>query len=206
GAPCDPGTPVVPRVTPEELAAAHALLAECGLPEGAAFVALSPNVSDLGAELRRWPPERWSELADRLWSEVGLPSVFVGAPSDVEYVATILNRCATDTRAHSLAGRTSLGELAALVSLAGAVVACASGPVPLAECLGTPTVALFGTETPVLYGLRGEQHRTLYTRPYCSPCLSVFNEKKVDFTCDHRCMAEITVGEVLQAVGEIVRR
>ncbi len=205
GARCEPDLPVAPRVETADLEAVQGKLAERRLSAGQPFVALSPNVSDLGAVLRRWPEDRWTELANRLSSELGLASVFVGAPSDVGYVERIVERCASGTRVCSLAGQTTLGELAAVISLASALVACASGPVPLAECLGTPTAALFGTETPVLYGLRGEQHRNLYKAPYCSPCLSVYNEKIVDFSCDNRCMRDITVDEVLAAVRDIIR-
>ncbi len=205
GAPCDAATPVAPRVEAADLASVRDKLRAAGLADDAAFVVLSPNVSDFGAELRRWPQERWAELADRLRSEAGLPCVMVGAPSDVAYVDGIAALCAPATGVHSLAGQTSMGELAAVLSLAGALAACDSGPVALAACLDTPTVALFSTETPVLYGPRGPHHRVIYKGLYCSPCLSVFNDKVVDFTCDNRCMQDITVSEVLAAVREIAR-
>lgn len=205
GAPCAPAELVTPRLGDADLAAARAKLSDCGLGPDEPFVVLSPNVSDLGAELRRWPQDRWAKLADRLWQE-GLPTVVIGAPSDVAYVDEILAQCAPETRVRSLAGQTTLGEAAAVISLAGALAACDSGPVALAECLGTPVAVLFSTETPVIFGPRGPQSRVLYKGLYCSPCLSVYNEKIVDFVCDNRCMLDITVDEVLQAVVDVVRR
>lgn len=205
GAPCDAQTMVAPRIAAEDLASAREKLTGAGVTPDTAFVALAPNVSDLGAELRRWPQERWVQLADRLWSERGLSTVIIGGPSDVSYVDEILAQCAPETKVCSLAGKTSLGEAAAIIKLAGVLAACDSGPAALAECLGTPLAVLFSTESPTLFGPRSPSSRVLYQRTYCSPCLSVYNEKIVDFVCDNRCMLQITVDEVLRAVLEIVR-
>jgi len=202
GAPCDDFSYVRPQVAAEDAVAASELLAQCGLPREAPLVALNASVSELGEELRRWPQERWAELADRLVEEAGAAVVFVAGPSEVPYINATIAAAKRRDMICSLAGKTSVHQLAAVLQLASAVVSCASGPVPLAACLGTPTVALFGSETPVLYGPLGEQHRTIYKGPYCSPCLSVYNEKIVDFTCDRRCMLDITVDEVLAATQQ----
>jgi ADP-heptose:LPS heptosyltransferase len=69
--------------------------------------------------------------------------------------------------------------------------------------VGTPTVAIFGPETPTLFGPRGPQHRIVYKNLACSPCLNVFNGRSVKcrFATTH-CVADISVSEVLTVVRE----
>ncbi|MDB5102228.1 MAG: putative ADP-heptose--lipopolysaccharide heptosyltransferase, partial [Cyanobacteria bacterium RYN_339] len=75
-----------------------------------------------------------------------------------------------------------------------------TGPLHLACAVGTPTIAIFGPESPLLFGPRGSQHRVISRGLACSPCLNIYNGRTV--TCRFavtRCVAEIGVDEVLAA-------
>ena len=72
-------------------------------------------------------------------------------------------------------------------------------PSARAIALGTPTIALFGPETPTMYRPLGSRVRVLYRPPICSPCINVHENKLAD--CVHGqalCMTAIGVDEVLE--------
>ncbi len=102
---------------------------------------------------KRWPPERFAALAERLVAEWGGTVVLVGAASDREAVEQVLG--ALPFPAVDLAGRLSLSGLAALCEQADLYVGNDSGTTHLAAAVGTPTVAIFGPTSPRRYRPRG---------------------------------------------------
>jgi ADP-heptose:LPS heptosyltransferase len=65
--------------------------------------------------------------------------------------------------------------------------------------VGTPVVALFGPTDPARTGPYGPGHRVIRRELDCSPCLKKRCETR-------RCMREIGVEEVLEAVREMLAR
>jgi ADP-heptose:LPS heptosyltransferase len=174
-------------------------LAEAGLGLGEPFVVLNPNAGELALE-RRWSVERFAQLADELLERFPGKVVVVGAPAERAYVAGMLAHLRTPERVIDLAGRTSLPELVALFAEAKLLVSNDTGPLHLACAVGTPTVSIFGPESPLLFGPRGPQHRVISRGLACSPCLNVYNGRTV--SCRFavtRCVAEIGVDVVLAA-------
>lgn len=101
------------------------------------FVALHPGS---GGSALDWPLEKFVTLADQLRSR-GIRSVFTGSADEAGMIA---ERAAVGRREFvSLAGKTDLRELAALLSLAEVVVANSTGPLHLAAAVGTGTIGLF---------------------------------------------------------------
>lgn len=201
------------------------MLEECGfaIPQGAheslagkltawgigdlgSAVVVNINASDLCLN-RRWPVERYQELLRRLAQTDAAPRdyLLIGGHEDVEYVTACCNALAGVVGVHNLAGKTTLPELAALLSGAALFIGNDSGPLHLAEACGVPSISFFGPETPNLYGPRGEKHTVFYDRPHCSPCLNVFYAK--DNNCnDNICLKAISVEQVIQKTRSVVRR
>jgi lipopolysaccharide heptosyltransferase II len=180
----------------------RALLREAAGTDPGRLLLLNPNCSDL-LPLRRWPSERFVELGRRLLVE--LPDatlVMTGAPSEAEEAARIA-RAIGSGRAFSLAGRTSLQQLLVLYSLADLLVSNDSGPVHFAALTPVPVVALFGPETPLLYGPLSRRARVLQSGLACSPCVNILNHRMSPCT-DNQCMQRITVEEVLAAARELL--
>jgi lipopolysaccharide heptosyltransferase II len=174
-------------------------LARAGIGAGRDFVVLNPNAGSLSLE-RRWPAPNFAALARALVREDGLPVVFVGAPNEVDYVREIVRAAGEQPHGHlvDLAGELSIGELAALLARAACVVTNDSGPMHVTAALGTPLVALFGPETPVMYGPLGTDAVALWRPPACSPCINVHDNKVAN--CIHgrpECLVGIEVDEVL---------
>jgi len=200
----DDAAAAYPRLSPAsaDLAAARRLLGPAG--ERAAYVALNPNVSEQSADLRRWPIERYAEVARALEAE-GVGVVLVGGPADRAYVGDLATRIGPLDGIVDLSGRCTIGELAAVLQGAAALVTSDTGPMHLAVGLGTPVVAFFGTETPQLFGPLGAGHAVIRRDLACSPCLTVYNEKIFRCPYGNSCMQEIGVAEVLEAVRSRVR-
>ena len=64
----------------------------------------------------------------------------------------------------------SLGELAAMIAAASAVVGVDTGLVHLAAALGTPCITLYGSTDPGLIGTLGESQLQLQADFPCAPC------------------------------------
>ena len=102
---------------------------------------------------KRWPAERFGELAATL-AEQGLAPTVVGAASDASYGAVIRQICPT---AIDLTGRTTLLQLAQTLSGATLAIGNDTGPTHLAAALGVPTIALFSADSdPALTRPRGD--------------------------------------------------
>ena len=56
-----------------------------------------------------------------------------------------------------LAGKLTLNETACLFQKGILTVSNDSGPLHLSSAMGTPTIGLFGPETPIIYGIRGKE-------------------------------------------------
>ena len=167
--------------------------------ERTAYVVLNPNVSEQSAHLRRWPLERYAEIAHALAAE-GTGVVLVGGVSDREYVGRLASAIGDVPGVVDFSGRLTIPELAAVLRGAAAVVTSDTGPMHLAVAVGAPVVAFFGTETPQLFGPIGPEHAVIRRDLACSPCLTVYNEKIFRCPYGNACMQEIGVPEVLEAV------
>src|SRR5690606_4333889 len=147
-------------------AAAHAraahLLGEAGLAAGP-WVAIHAGAS---APSRRYAPERFAAVADRLRA-AGVPVAFVGGGEERALVEGIRARMAT--RAASLAGRTDPAGLAALLGRAAVLVANNSGPAHVAAAVGTPVVSLYALTNPQ-HTPWGVPHRVLNRPATCAFC------------------------------------
>lgn len=101
---------------------------------------------------KRWPIERYAELAKRLLG-CDLTPVLIGGPAETEAMDLITADC---PQALNLCGQTSLLEIAGLARLARLSVGNDSGPMHLIVGLGCPSVVLYShASDPRLCGQRG---------------------------------------------------
>jgi ADP-heptose:LPS heptosyltransferase len=162
------------------------------------MVLLNANCSDM-LPLRRWPEERYVELARRLLTRYAeLYVVFTGAPAEAEEVFALVNAVQSE-RCLSLAGKTTLGELLALYTLSDVLVTNDSGPAHFATLTPLHVVTLFGPETPTLYAARSERNHVFWAGLPCSPCVTAYNNR-LSGCRNNICMQKISVDQVFQKV------
>ncbi len=173
----------------EDRVAARTLRARVG-----PVVGLHPGVSGFGA-FKAWAPERYAQLARRLFEDRGVKSLVTWGPGEEGLVGRIVEE-AGDAALQAPATR-SLRALGALYEICDVVVAADTGPLHLAAALGVPTVGLYGPKDPAIYGpwngRTGERAITVWKNVHCSPCtLRRCN--------DVICMPAITVDDVSAAL------
>jgi hypothetical protein len=98
---------------------------------------------------RRWPVQRYAAVA-RWAAGRGFQIAVTGSADEIELAHSVAT--AAGASATTLAGRTSLLELAALVSRSRLVVSGDTGVAHLASAYRTPSVVLFGPVPPRLWG------------------------------------------------------
>ncbi len=169
------------------------LLESEGVDPAKPLVAINPMTT---WETKHWRNERFARVADQLLDR-GMAVVFSGGPQDVRGIEGI--RGAMTGKAASLAGRTTLKDLAALYERVAVLITTDTGPMHLAAAAGTPVVALFGPTAPWRTGPFGSGHRILRAEIACSPCLKKHCDR------DHECMEQITVDQVVQAALAVLK-
>jgi 3-deoxy-D-manno-octulosonic-acid transferase/heptosyltransferase-1 len=165
------------------------LLAAKTVDTARGFVAVSPVAY---WETKLWDEAKFAAVCDRIVGELGLPVVFTGESPEGP-IARI--RSLMEAPSASVAGETSLRELAALYREAAVLLTTDSGPMHLAAAVGTPVVALFGPTSPERTGPYGKGHVVIRKDMDCSPCF-----RKACETIE--CMKTIRVDEVFEAVKE----
>ncbi len=141
-------------------------------------------------DLKRWPKEKFAQLADRLITELNCAVFFIGAKKDERVIRAVI-RLMHQTP-YNLCGQTNVKELAAYVESMDLFISNDSGPAHLAAALGTKTLALFGPTSTQITSPKGKKVTLLQTNVGCKiPCY--------DLTCkENICMKSILVTEVFE--------
>lgn len=182
------------RVTESEKKWAERRLGVLGLGGPRYLVGLNPGAAYGPA--KRWLPERYAALADRL-SSVLHADVLIFGSSQERALAEEIARAMKHTPV-LLAGDTSLRQLMALLAQCRLVISNDSGPMHLAAALDLPLVAVFGSTDERATGPVGRRVKVVKRSVECSPC--GLRECPIDF----RCMTSVTVDDVLRATLDLV--
>ena len=163
------------------------------------LVAIHPSASCVS---KRWMPDRFAQVGDRLVAEHGVRLCLVAGEADVETarrVAQLMHQSVLN-----LAGRLSLGELAALFKRCRLLISNDSGPVHVAAAVGTPVIDIFGRNqrglSPQRWGPLGEGHIILHKEVGCVTCLA--HNCDIEFLC----LTSLSVDDVYRAAVSILQR
>jgi heptosyltransferase-2 len=169
--------------------AAREMLRSAGFSEGQVIIGVNPGA--YYGEAKRWFPARYAAVADALAAQFGAQIVLFGSSSDLPVVEEVAS-----PMKHSpliLAGRTTLGQLMALLQECRLLITNDSGPMHLAAALDVPQLALFGSTSEIATGPLS-RYATVIKHPVaCNPCF--LRKCPTDF----RCMKGISVQQVLEA-------
>lgn len=98
---------------------------------------------------KRWPPQSFAQLAQRLAARYGAQIVLLGGPKDGDILAAVRSALRTEPRV--FAGELSFGEIAALASGALLYIGNDTGLTHLAAAAGARTVMILGPSDPARY-------------------------------------------------------
>jgi len=167
------------------------------------MIVIGINPGSVYGSAKRWLPERFAEVGDRLVEALpqtvpGFPvvrCVIVGGKGEEEIATAIAQRMTHQPII--LSGKTTIRELMGVLTRCAVLVTNDTGPMHVAYALGVPVVAIFGSTDPHTTGPSGSLQDVVRAQVRCSPCLLR--------ACpiDHRCMTHISVEQV---VGRVLSR
>jgi heptosyltransferase-2 len=143
---------------------------------------------------KRWPAERFVELAKKLIAETGAFVYLIGGGSDRELCAAIADEIGGNCL--NVAGELSLRQSAALLDRCQILVSNDSAPTHLGVATRCKVITIFGPTVPAFgFAPFGEGHLVIEKKLPCRPCSSHGGQRCPIGT--HACMQELSVEEVL---------
>lgn len=116
---------------------------------------------------KQWPSAHYAELANR-YLDQGWNVWLLGSSRDSVISAEINTK--TYQRCQDLSGKTSLGQVIDLMSLASAIVSNDSGLMHIAAAVDKPLVAVYGSSDPRFTPPLSDNCEILSLNLACSPC------------------------------------
>ena len=174
--------------------AAEKILRDSGIDEHETVVGINPGA--FYGVAKRWFPDRYAAVADCLANEYGAKIVLVGSSSDLQV--------ATEVAAHMknlpvlLTGRTTLGQLMAVLRRCRLLITNDSGPMHLAAALDVPQLAIFGSTSEIATGPLSRNAVVIKHPVHCNPCF--LRECPTDFGC----MKGIQAARVLEEARKML--
>lgn len=148
---------------------------------------------------KKWPAERYAQLAARLSRECGATLLVFGTTADQEAAALI--KAEAPEQVVDVTGKTTLAEAMALIGCCDAFVTNDSGLMHVAAAQRVPLVAIFGSTDEVATGPFCDTAVILKKALPCSPCF------KTHCRLGHyQCMLGIEVDAVFAAVNGLLAK
>jgi heptosyltransferase-2 len=179
---------------------ASTTLAESGLGPNDEYVVIGFQAV---AQSRRWGGDRYAALAQRIVGGLNRSVVLIGAGGDRKAGDQVMSMSGIGS-IYNVAGMTTLRESAAVLSRAEAFVGNDSGPAHLAAAAGAKLIVLSGADDPAETSPISNRKAIIRRdRLSCIGCVKNVCPLKGDAFM--RCMKEISVEEVYEALRDMVR-
>ncbi len=178
-------------ISDNDRAEAARILSSNGLTAGKRFVAMNPGGNWAP---KRWPPDYFVKLGDRITSELKKEIVLTGSEKDTGLCGQIASGMVN--KPIMLCGKTDLKTLAAVFEKSDWVVSGDSGPAHIAAGVKARVLALFGpTSVDITGPYTGSSAKILRKDTGCEiPCYN-------PCCADNRCMKAVTVDDAIKAMS-----
>jgi len=148
------------------------------------------------AIFKRWEPEKYAKLADKLIEKFSAAIILMGDKSELELCEKV-----SAAMAHQPAmacGETTISQFAALARKCSLMIVNDGGPLHIAVAAGVRTASIFGPVNERVYGpYPAGNHIVIKKDLACQPCYRRFKKA----SCDHiSCLNQLTVDEVFEKV------
>ena len=155
-----------------------------GIAPGAAF---GPS--------KRWLPERFAAVADRLHREHNAQCLLMTGPGEEETRDAVLRAAQTPLIEYH-GGAPSIARLKAAIAGVDLLIGNDSGPRHIAIAFKKPVVCIMGSTSPAYTESPWERGEVLRVDVDCGPC------QKPHCVTDHRCMTGVTVERAVAAAAK----
>ncbi|MBI2305063.1 MAG: glycosyltransferase family 9 protein [Chloroflexi bacterium] len=193
--------PMEVSFAPQDEAFAQGLIAS--LPGTGPLVALHPGGGEYGTA-RRWPVPHFAQVARQIIEAREARVVVVGGQREANLAQEVAQSL---PQATNLVGKTTIGQLAALLRRSHLFIGNDSGLMHLAAASGTPGVAIFGPSNHRAWGpwACSVPWQVVRLELPCSPCLYVDGRVGKREGCSEKtCLLALEPRRVLAAALEIL--
>ncbi|MEW6097349.1 MAG: glycosyltransferase family 9 protein [bacterium] len=153
---------------------------------------------------RLWEVEKFSELITELLKK-GAKIILSGAVQDIERgikILSLLNPSYVEDKSIiSIVGKTTLYQLASIISKSIMFIGHDSGPMHIACAVKTKVVALFGPGVVELWSPWLKESVVVHSQVQCQGCNKIGHFYKCK---ENICMSRISVAQVLNAVEKLL--
>lgn len=154
---------------------------------------------------RNWP--YFEKLIERLLKETDVSTVLTAGPQDYRKCEDIIKNVNHDYEVKKerikIAKGIKLNELGYLIKKFDLFISNDTGPLHMAAAQDLNVISFYGPYTPRLYGPYTKKRQIFYKPPFCSPCMTNFNDKKAG--CNNPiCIKSISIDEVFEAVKKFL--
>jgi heptosyltransferase-2 len=181
------------RLSLTELLKQHKILED--LP----WIVFNPSAS---CPSKIWPAERFGELAANIAKKYQVRFLVIGTVKDRPLIKKL--KQAAPCPVYDLSGRLSLGMLGALLADSALLISNDSGPVHIADAVGTPVISIFGRKqsglSPARWRPLGSTARIVWKDVGCIECLA--HNCQINFLC----LDAISAAAVFQEVTHFENR
>ncbi len=175
-----------------------------GIRQGQPCIAVVPGGGaswGAAAKYKRWPMEKYADLVDKIVEKSSSAIILMGdlkeAPLCEEIVRRLRGKPACRTgRVTNAAGKTTVGQMAALFKNCRLAIVNDGGPLHIAAACGVATVSIFGPVDPAVYGPYPAAGHTVVRKGLaCQPCYRRFRMA----SCGHiSCLNDLSVDDVFR--------
>jgi ADP-heptose:LPS heptosyltransferase len=183
---------IEPRVffSYKDLAWAMRTLEASGVTDGQKVAVLVTQTSV--TQRKSWRPERFQAAAKFLHERYGAHIVFVGTEGEAAAIDAI--RAGIEFQTTSVAGKTSLTELTALLSMCDVGLTLDTGTMHLGRAVGLPMVIVAPAWSPPVEWL-----------PVGNPKVRILKNRDMPAATPDYIIDEVSVDEVTEALAELLR-
>jgi heptosyltransferase-2 len=178
-----------------DISKGRSLLSGFGIKKSDKFVTIAFRAV---AESRRWGTSNYIELSKKIITQFNHKIVLIGTEGDRKVGDEIVESAGASSVVN-LAGKTSLRELASVISQSNLFIGNDSGPAHLAAAVGVPIIVLSGADDPLSTSPMATNKSLIYLQEL--ECISCVKNKcplkKDDFM---QCMKGVSVDMVLKEV------
>lgn len=187
-------------VTPEEEKKALNFLEQHNLSAGDLLIGISVTS---GLKIKEWDQSQFAALSDKLIEGLGAKVIFIGDTSDRKVIGEVEKLMRNN--ALCAAGLFKLNELAALLKKMKVFISVDSGPLYIADAVGTPVIDIFGPSDIKEVHPTGQKSIILRKDIDCAPCSFMFEGPRFCKEGHSKCLKEITPEAVFSATRDLIK-
>ncbi|MGA2332418.1 MAG: glycosyltransferase family 9 protein [Syntrophales bacterium] len=198
------GKTTIPRlwISDQVMARVNRVLAECGMKPVAAdpssrWITVNPFSR---WPYKEWAVDKWVSVINWLWDEFRIAAAIVGSKGEATRARELADKCAGNI--YNLAGKTTLAELAGVLSMSSFHLGVDSAAPHIAAAVGTPTLTIYGPSDWRDWAPVGDKHDVVVSNRDCVPCY----KKGCDGSERSLCLETLEVKTVQNAVRKMLEK